>query len=232
MKDIAKAILFILLVYIIILEITGGLHLKDSTLVIAFFGILATFVVISNYSQVKDIKQETHEEIKEFKQEISEKINDLHKKVLDDNNKLSIQSQHKQIIADFYDERGNSKLTPIANLVNKHQNDNAQVINLLKAQKKKNESLKLLLSSLLHSETRNFIFLIESVYETGNYKCKVKCNNREEAIDAIVKWSDEEGIFFEDNNQLRINNVSRVSNKRINKQEVDNVLRGLKFLLK
>lgn len=231
MRDVAKAILFIMLVFIIVLEITGGLHIKDSTLVIAFFGILATFVVIGNYSQVKDIKQDTHEEIKEFKQDITNKYNELYKQVLDDNNKQSILSQHKQILVDLYDERGNSKLTPLTNSVRKQQSDSAQILNVLKLQNRKNEFLRLILSSLLHAETRNMSALIESVYQTGSYKCKVKCGNQADSIDAIVQWSDEEGIIFVDNNQSRIVNVSRVSNKKFNKQEIDNVLRGLKLLL-
>lgn len=232
MRDVAKIILFIMLLYIIFLEVTGQLHLKDSSLVISFFGILATFVVIGNYSQVKDIKQDTHDEIKKIKQEITDNFNNLYKKVLDEDNVQSIISQHKQILTDLYDERGNSKLIPLTKMLQKQDSNNAYLLKLANIQNKKNETLRLILSSLLHSETRNHISLIENIYERGTYKCKVKCDKQSESIDAIAKWSDEEGIIFLVCTTLsRIDNVSYVSNKKINKLEIDNILRGLKLLL-
>lgn len=233
MSDVAKVILFIMLVFMIFLEITGQTHLKDSSLVISFFGILATFVVIGNYSQVKDIKQDTHDEIRKIKQEITDKFNNLYKQVLDEDNVHSIVSQHKQILTDLYDERGNSKLTPLTNALQKHASENALLRKLVKIQNNRNEALRLILSSLLHSETRNHISLIENIYELGSYKCKVKCDNQPESIDAIAKWSDKEGIiFFVCTTSSRIDHVFHVSNKKINKQEIDNILRGLKLLLK
>lgn len=231
MRDVAKIILFIMLVYIIFLEVTGQLHLKDSSLVISFFGILATFVVIGNYSQVKDIKQDTHDEINKIRQEITDNFNNLYKKVLDEDNVQSIISQHKQILTDLYDERGNSKLIPLTKMLQKHDYNNAYLLKLVKMQNKRNEALRLILLSLLHSETRNHISLIENIYEVGSYKCKVKCSKQSESIEAIAKWSDEEGmIFFVSTTLSRIDHVSYVSNKKINKQEIDNILRGLKLL--
>ena len=140
MSDVAKVILFIMLVFMIFLEITGQLHLKDSSLVISFFGILATFVVIGNYSQVKDIKQDTHDEINKIKQEITDNFNNLYKKVLDEDNVQSIISQHKQILTDLYDERGNSKLIPLTNALQKHASENAVLRKLVKIQNNRNEA--------------------------------------------------------------------------------------------
>jgi uncharacterized protein YyaL (SSP411 family) len=160
-------------------------------------------------------------------------FNNLYKKVLDEDNVQSIISQHKQILTDLYDERGNSKLIPLTNALQKHASENAVLRKLVKIQNNRNEALRLILSSLLHSETRNHISLIENIYELGSYKCKVKCDNQPESIDAIAKWSDKEGIiFFVCTTSSRIDHVSHVSNKKINKQEIDNILRGLKLLLK
>ncbi|MDR3226281.1 MAG: hypothetical protein LBT56_01235 [Prevotellaceae bacterium] len=46
-------------------------------IILAFVGILATFVVVSNYAQVRDIENKTKEQINELKIEIDDKIEDL-----------------------------------------------------------------------------------------------------------------------------------------------------------
>ncbi|MDR2809649.1 MAG: hypothetical protein LBB84_03710 [Tannerellaceae bacterium] len=67
-------ILIILLGIDIALRISCEVITSDH-IILVFIGILATFIVVSNYAQVKDIKESTNTEIREIKDAIYTKIN-------------------------------------------------------------------------------------------------------------------------------------------------------------
>ena len=74
--DSTKVVLVILCILVLFVGITSlvksGVE-ENITLVISFFGILATFVVISNYSQISETKSETNRKIIQHDIRISEK---------------------------------------------------------------------------------------------------------------------------------------------------------------
>jgi hypothetical protein len=52
-----------------------GFGITDSSIVIAFIGVLATFVVVSNYMQVQEIRKEFDAKIKNTESDLKEEIN-------------------------------------------------------------------------------------------------------------------------------------------------------------
>lgn len=48
------------------------LSISESNLVLTFIGILATFIVVSNYAQIVEVKKDTNDRLKEIEDKISE----------------------------------------------------------------------------------------------------------------------------------------------------------------
>lgn len=88
------------------------LDIPDSSIVIALIGALATFVVIGNYEQVRDIKKEYAERLK--------KIDALEKRIQssDDENFVHIM----QVLIDVYRERGQilNAISTYMSIINRH----------------------------------------------------------------------------------------------------------------
>lgn len=53
--------------------------ITNESIVLVFVGILATFIVVSNYAQVIDIRDNTNKQIKELESRTQKKIDDLNK---------------------------------------------------------------------------------------------------------------------------------------------------------
>ena len=51
--------------------------LSDDSIAVAVIGIIATFIVISNYAQVKDIENKFEKAIKDIKTEFGDKIKEV-----------------------------------------------------------------------------------------------------------------------------------------------------------
>jgi hypothetical protein len=67
--------------------------ITSESIVLTFIGVLATFIVIGNYSQVTDIRNDTFTQIKNYKDEIQNKIDELeklHVKVKDATEKINL----------------------------------------------------------------------------------------------------------------------------------------------
>lgn len=60
--------------------------LSSESLVLTFLGILATFIVVGNAQQVRDVKTDMHEELRERREELNTKIQELRNEI---NNKCS-----------------------------------------------------------------------------------------------------------------------------------------------
>jgi cell division protein FtsL len=73
------AVLFFVLA--VLMKTFFGFYISDASVVMTLTGILATFVVISNYTQVKDIKDEFDGIEHRVKQQAEEKIEELTKSV-------------------------------------------------------------------------------------------------------------------------------------------------------
>lgn len=68
---------------------TQGWNISDSNLIITFLGVLATFVVVSNFSQVTNIEDKTRSALKDYEEEL--------KKVVDSNDEKSQVSRLKRL---------------------------------------------------------------------------------------------------------------------------------------
>lgn len=78
------------------------------SLIIAFIGVLATFIVVSNYSQVSDIRNRVDNEIEKFKQQYDAFVNDKSEKsVFKRLNKL--ESDKDTINSDILELKGKTK---------------------------------------------------------------------------------------------------------------------------
>ncbi|MDR1760977.1 MAG: hypothetical protein LBR55_00860 [Bacteroidales bacterium] len=93
-----KSYYFLIGVIIILLLTIIALHIEclainDSSIILAFVGILATFVVISNYTQVKDIERKFENKTESFDKKIKEI----------DTNILNIAKYAESINKQYYD---------------------------------------------------------------------------------------------------------------------------------
>ena len=59
----------------------SGFVITDTNVVLTFVGVLATFVVISNYAQMKEIKSDAEKQVNILREEIKEIKKELKKKV-------------------------------------------------------------------------------------------------------------------------------------------------------
>jgi len=57
--------------------ISKSVIIEDESLILIFVGILATFVVVGNYAQVKSIEQDFSQKVGELKYEFAEKVKEL-----------------------------------------------------------------------------------------------------------------------------------------------------------
>ncbi len=99
------------LVMIGVLWISSQLHIFDGmppseSLIITFIGILATFVVVSNFSQVANIEQKTDKKI----DDIANKVDTISSQCLDESDDKSLASSISQTKRDLNTIKGNNKL--------------------------------------------------------------------------------------------------------------------------
>ena len=69
--------LFISIVALCGAYVSKNMVVEDESIVLIFVGILATFVVVGNYAQVKSIEQDFSEKVGELKFDFSEKVKEL-----------------------------------------------------------------------------------------------------------------------------------------------------------
>lgn len=232
MKKFINEILFILFIVVMLFILTGKIPINDgSTIVISFFGILATFVVIGNYSQVRDIKQETKEEINSLKNHIKDEIDPIKKQVLDKDSPTSIVRQQELILSSLYDDRKKPILRILQNNLQIHDSKIVELVHFAKVQKTANNASKKMLSNLLYLEIGKQRVLVREVLINNQYKCNVQIEGQEQSVEANATWDNEKGIVFSDNEGRNIENVVRVASKTFNKQEIDLIIRELKAII-
>lgn len=231
MKKFINEILFILFIVVMLFILTGKIPINDgSTIVISFFGILATFVVIGNYSQVRDIKQETKEEINSLKNHIKDEIDPIKKQVLDKDSPTSIVTQQELILSSLYDDRKKPILRILQNNLQIHDSKIVELSHFAKGQKKANNDSQKMLSNLLYLEIGKQKVLVRELLIGNRYKCNVQIEGQEQSVEVTAAWDNEHGIIFRNNNGLNIENVVRVASKTFNKPEIDLIIRELKAI--
>ena len=58
-------------------------HISDESLILVFVGIMATFIVVGNAQQVRDVKTDMHEELRERREDLNTKIQELRNEIND-----------------------------------------------------------------------------------------------------------------------------------------------------
>ena len=204
----------------IILALIPDVHTSEDSLIITFIGILATFVVIGNYSQVSHIIDENKSYQDKTEQRI-EALNDTHEEFVKDvTTKVSylrIKVEHVETLSkkienlDFSNVEKQMVLNYQKNIEEINRNE---YINMIDA-----------LIYLVQGEQRVLISNIIGKAEDKKYSVK----RREENVlikNVTASWENEEVVFRDENNEI-IENVEKVSNKVYNPEQVNKILRIL-----
>lgn len=204
----------------IILALIPDVHTSEDSLIITFIGILATFVVIGNYSQVSHIIDENKSYQDKTEQRI-EALNDTHEEFVKDvTTKVSylrIKVEHVETLSkkienlDFSNVEKQMVLNYQKNIEEINRNE---YINMIDA-----------LIYLVQGEQRVLISNIIGKAEDKKYSVK----RREENVlikNVTASWENEEVVFRDENNEI-IENVEKVSNKVYNPEQVNRILRIL-----
>jgi len=204
----------------IILALIPDVHTSEDSLIITFIGILATFVVIGNYSQVTHIIDENKSYQDKTEQRI-EALNDTHeefvKVVTTKVSDLRIKVEHVETLSKKIE---NLDFSTVEKQMVLNYQKNIEEIN-------RNEYINMIdaLIYLVQGEQRVLISNIIGKAEDKKYSVK----RREENVlikNVTASWENEEVVFRDENNEI-IENVEKVSNKVYNPEQVNRILRIL-----
>ena len=189
----------------------------DNTLVIAFFGILATFVVIGNYSQVYNLTQSTNEKIRAFEN----KINNLNDQTVSELKPKSLKNEILYIKQTIFDKRGISQLSNLQTRLSNLERKNLQT--------QQRALLYLPLNDILYLEIGEQKTLIRDILLHSNKRLErnIKTQEARRSVKAYVRWSQEEGIIVENKAGQRIENVTHVASKPFDKNKLETIIYNL-----
>lgn len=201
----------------IILALIPDVHTSEDSLIITFIGILATFVVIGNYSQVSHIIDENKSYQDKTEQRI-EALNDTHEEFVKDvTTKVSylrIKVEHVETLSKKIE---NLDFSNVEKQMVLNYQKNIEEIN-------RNEYLNMIdaLIYLVQGEQRVLISNIIGKAEDKKYSVK----RREENVlikNVTASWEDGEVVFRGEKNEI-IENVTKVSNKVYDAEKVNCIL--------
>ena len=197
--------------------ITNYYEVTDNTLVISFFGILATFVVIGNYSQVHNLTENTNKNIENLEKKLSE----IRDKTLSEIDSYSLKNELKRMSDSLFDKTGKSQLSNIQTRLG--------LLERTTTQSNQNILLYMQLRDILYLEIGEQKTLIKDIILDLNTpkKRKVRQKGHQEIVEAYVSWSPEKGIIFKDMDGNPINDIVSVASKPFDKTKVDKIIRNL-----
>ncbi len=73
--------LYSVIFFLVVLCVLAKLNIPDSNIIIALIGALATFVVVGNYAQVKEIETKFRSEVKQIKDNYNTQTNELKREI-------------------------------------------------------------------------------------------------------------------------------------------------------
>lgn len=230
--DSTKVVLVILCILVLFVGITSlvksGVE-ENITLVISFFGILATFVVISNYSQISETKSETNRKIIQHDIRISEK-EELLKEQIEKQLKES-EEKVKETNEDFAKIRrfvttpdGESLISLLSVQFSdfKKQSDsfNQEQVNY---QTRQSEIIQTLMY-LIIGEHRE---LLLAVLQNQKYSCRVKHAGKSHSAEA---YKEGDNIVFSIKDKIQTMDVSHVNGNIYNKDVMTKFLKTIHSL--
>ena len=225
-SDIIKVVLVILCLLVLMIGITSlvksGVE-ENVTLVLSFFGILATFIVISNYSQISDIKNDTYRQIiqqnlrieergKEISLELQRKIDDISKKITD------VKSETDTINETLTTNSGEPLIILLRNQFEELKKQNDKLSNENNVTKQRNDELEYLIVYLLFGDHRELLMNILQGYTCN---CRVTCGGKVYRANASIF---DNHVCFDIDNFPKTTDVKSLNGKPYNKNLMDKLL--------
>lgn len=217
MKNILYTLLFAFVIFFGAGVVANFFTMSDDSLVITFVGILATFVVIGNYSQVHNLTENTNKNIDKLEKRLS-KIND---ETLGERNPQSLKNKLQSLSDTLIDKNGKSQVSNIQ----------TRLGNLERAATHPQQNLLLYmqLRDILYLEIGEHKKLVKDIILNPNAQQKrnIKRKKNDETIEAYLFWSKEKGIQCKDADGNPIDDVISVASKPFDKIKIDKILRNL-----
>ena len=217
MKNILYTLLFAFVIFFGAGVVANFFTMSDDSLVITFVGILATFVVIGNYSQVHNLTENTNKNIDKLEKRLS-KISD---ETLGERNPQSLKNKFQSLSDTLIDKNGKSQVSNIQ----------TRLGNLERAATHPQQNLLLYmqLRDILYLEIGEHKKLVKDIILNPNAQQKrnIKRKKNNETIEAYLFWSNEKGIQCKDADGNPIDDVISVASKPFDKIKIDKILRNL-----
>lgn len=211
--NITKVVLVVLCILVLAMAAISVYYtgkIGSESIIIAFFGILATFIVVSNYSQVSDIKNETSRQIIQQSIRIADK-----EKILEDNIKMQIDDAKEKIKAieqTVFTEADESRILSIQSQFETFKTENDKL-------KKGHDELVLLTAYLINGQHRD---LLLSILQGKTYRCSVKLAGKTYLTNAFQQNN---AVYFNIKNLGLISDVEHVNGIEYNSKTMVNYLR-------
>lgn len=236
--DITKVVLVLLCILVLVIGITSLVKSdveENVTLVISFFGILATFVVVSNYSQISETKNETNRKIiqhdirisekeKLLKEQIEKQVNDSEEKVI---NSLKETNEEFEEIKRFITTPNGESSISLLNIQFsefKLQNESLRK-EQFDYQKRQGEITEVLMYLIL-GEHRE---LLLAVLQNQKYSCRVKHAGKSHSAEA---YKEGDNIVFSIKDKIQTMDVSHVNGNIYTKDEMTKFIQTIHSLQK
>lgn len=211
-NDIIKTIvLAIIIVSICVMGVMGALSVlhvlptpltnDNMTLVLSFVGIIATFIVVGNYTQVSSIRDDMLDKIQIAKDEanknLSNKADELKK---DFDNKLS------HVCDDCADSHIKPLQTEIENISSSLENFNSRYYTLLSAQQANIQKYLQGVLEITMKYTINKPDVLQIINEILPHDalCKVQCKGKKRPVVATIKVENNLLKFYNDKSSILI----------------------------
>ena len=221
-----------------VLWLSDRLHIFDSmpsseSLIITFIGILATFVVVSNFSQVANIEEKADRKIKEIEKE----VNIISKQCLDKKDTTSLAysvAQTKDMIemikgkddlkslGTVKDEAKNEMKVELKDDIKRYERVNLEEIDLRSFQMLK------FANALINSKQKDILqkFLLDT---NALFKITYIKNGKNKTNNARIQLKDETIQFISETGKTTYDNVFKIDGIRYDSEEID---MALCFILK
>lgn len=212
--NLTKVVLVLMFISVLILGVMSIAYSgqKDSlNLIIAFFGILATFIVVSNYSQVSEIKTETNRKIHEQNLRIEEKYNLIDKGIEE---KLATAGKRIDTIESaVWTESGEPRTLSLQGQFESFMAESDEL-------KKNHDELARLTAYLVNGDHRA---LLLTILQGKEYRCSVKYAGKTYIVNAFMH--NKANVYFDIKGVCQTMSVENVNGVLYDKEEMEQYLK-------
>ena len=216
-SDITKVVLIILCLLVLAIGVTSLINSgieENITLVISFFGILATFIVISNYSQISETKSETNRKIiqhdirinereKQLKEQVANQIKDSEEKVFKSMNEATEEFVEMRR---FLTTPNGDSLMSLLNIQFGEFKQQSEEFSKEQADFQKRQSY--IIRAIMYLIIGEHRELILAMLQNQKYSCRVKHAGKNHFADA---YREGDNIVFNIEGKIQTTDVSHVN---------------------